>query len=427
MIVLLKEKYELSFFLDVLFSGCFAVPRLGWAECPTPLFYINSDSGHCGKQKPNNAMKTTIFSKTMGKNFNTDSFDKGKAFENYIQNVIFTEDTYDQLERTPDIDQNAIRFTTSTLNPDFYYKCRRTQKKFYVEAKFRSHFFTGDILTLFNNQEQFDRFKEIDKPETPIFMAIGCGGTATEPSTISIVPFSEITNLTINKLEVDKHLIDKGTYNYEKLWKLIVSNEKAEPIREEKQTEQPTEFKSTKKKISRKITWLILSTFFLLALVFSIPQIKTLFSGTTPTNIVVKPKVTEVKVPVVVVVPQPVVVKTDPIVAPADIQSTVDMLNSSLTGDWSGKFGSDNLLIHLDEIGLNFSVTGYNEVGENRRDLNGRVEYNGNSHFTIILDEPGDDPNDGSFRIKYIEGGAVLNGVWTAPDGNGKVGFTLKK
>ncbi len=366
----------------------------------------------------------------MGKNFNTESFDKGKAFENYIQNVIFTVDTYDQLARTPDIDQNAVRFTESTLDPDFYYKCRKTQKTFYVEAKFRSQFFTGNILNLFN-QNQFDRFKEIDKPKTPIFVAIGCGGTASEPSTISIVPFSEITNLVINKLEVDRHLINKGKFNHEKLWELIISNGKTEPIKQEKQTEQTSDVKQTEKKRSRKIIWLILTTFFVLVLAFSIPQIKTLFSGTTPENIeVIKPKnlkSPEEKKPIPLRDKEITKNKPKTDIDPADLQSTVDMLNNSLVGDWTGKFDKFNLLLHIDNIDIDLVINGYDIVGENKREVKGKVEYEGNSNFSITMAEPADDNNDGLFKITYTENGSTLKGTWTANIGKLTESFTLKQ
>jgi hypothetical protein len=197
-------------------------------------------------------------------------------------------------------------------------------------------------------------------------------------------------------------------------------NEKKSPVKEVEviKIEQP------KKRDWRKMIGLI--SLILIISVIAILVGRSILIGSPPTNIVVKPKVVPVVPHPVPVVPQPVVVKTDPIVAPADPQSTVDMLNGSLVGDWSGKFGSDNLLIHLEEIDLSFAITGYDQVGENPRNLNGRVEYNGNSNYTIILEEPGDDENDGHFKIKYIEGRAVLNGVWTA-NGNRKVGFTLKK
>jgi len=102
-------------------------------------------------------------------------------------------------------------------------------------------------------------------------------------------------------------------------------------------------------------------------------------------------------------------------------------LNSFLAGEWKGDFGGKELLINLGTVELDLTVTGYDEVKGNRRDLTGEIADNGDNSFTITLKEPGDDQWDGVFNIKYIDGEKSMAGTWTANNGKSTKTFKLEK
>ena len=68
------------------------------------------------------------------------SFKKGDLFEKFVVDELFKVNKYDLIHRTNTYDQNETRFAEDTLKPDFKFRCKKTQKEFYVEAKFRSGF-----------------------------------------------------------------------------------------------------------------------------------------------------------------------------------------------------------------------------------------------------------------------------------------------
>jgi hypothetical protein len=69
---------------------------------------------------------------------NKEPFEKGTAFERYVETILFPDSHYELLEKTHDFEQNNRRFVGSTMNPDFKFKCRTTGLVFFVEAKAKS-------------------------------------------------------------------------------------------------------------------------------------------------------------------------------------------------------------------------------------------------------------------------------------------------
>lgn len=346
----------------------------------------------------------------MAQKIDTSSYDKGKAFEDYIQNHIFTENQYKQKDRTPDFAQNSERFTESTLNPDFHFECIKNKQQFLLEAKFRTFFYTGDILKIFK-EDQFNRFKEIDKPEKPILIAIGYEGQASSPNNISIIPFSKIQGLDIHKSLLEKYIIENKTLDNDKLSALT--------------------------KDKRKIIFKIILPAILILIVLITALFKIFSAGTIPIKVETTAKV-EIKqninpVPLDKNINTPNKTElakniSNTNIYPEEKQITVDMLNTFLVGDWLEKMGDKPLLIHIEEIDSNFVIKGYDKVGENTRPFVGIVEDNGNSNYTITLTEPGDDiKSDGRFTIEYIEASPTLNGVWTANIGKRNFKFSLTK
>ena len=94
---------------------------------------------------------------------------------------------------------------------------------------------------------------------------------------------------------------------------------------------------------------------------------------------------------------------------------------SNYIGEWKGAFGNTTILINIEAINEDNSVTGFNVVKNNRRDLTGYK----NDSDEFVLSEPGDDEWDGVFNFR-IEGNKAI-GSWTANNGKSNKQFTLTK
>jgi len=137
------------------------------------------------------------------------SFTKGEQFEHFVENVLFIKEDYILVHRTNNYEQNEDRVSEDTLKPDFKFRCRKTQKEFYVEAKFRSSLNTDkkvEILTPI----QLERFKMIQQYEKlPIFIVVGFGGTPDNPKRVSLIPFTELKYLELYLNYLNSFSIEK--------------------------------------------------------------------------------------------------------------------------------------------------------------------------------------------------------------------------
>ena len=125
----------------------------------------------------------------MNKNHNQASKEKGVAFENYVETILFPKEAFDLLHKTNGPTQNDTRFVGSSLKPDFKFKCRVTNIEFWVEAKFRSKTFKNryDILS----DRQYKTFPKAVGNGEKIIIAFGYGGTADQPNHISLFPLQK--------------------------------------------------------------------------------------------------------------------------------------------------------------------------------------------------------------------------------------------
>ena len=123
----------------------------------------------------------------MNQHYNQNSFDKGQAFENFVENILFPKSHYELLHKTNAYDQNSQRYVGDSRNPDFRFKCILTGFEFHVEAKYRSKPYMGfyDILS----PAQIISFPEIHTTECPVFIALGYGHIASDPSFVSFIPY----------------------------------------------------------------------------------------------------------------------------------------------------------------------------------------------------------------------------------------------
>lgn len=93
---------------------------------------------------------------------------------------------------------------------------------------------------------------------------------------------------------------------------------------------------------------------------------------------------------------------------------------NTVIGSWTGAFGNDQINLNIESINDDGSVTGYNIVRENRRDLTGFVRDD-----KFELNEPGDAKWDGVFKFSITDG--ILKGTWVSNNGKSRREFTLSK
>ena len=118
-----------------------------------------------------------------------ETFVKGDNFEAYIRAHLFIKDRYDLIQRTHDYTTNKGDFVENTKEPDFKFRCLKTGKEFFVEAKYRSNY--RDNAIEWCKPFQLKRYREIDK-KTPVFVTIGVGNESNSPRQIFFIPIKEI-------------------------------------------------------------------------------------------------------------------------------------------------------------------------------------------------------------------------------------------
>ena len=144
-----------------------------------------------------------------------DSFKKGDLFEKFVENELFKATEYALVHRTNTYNQNETRYAEDTLKPDFKFRCIKTRQEFYVEAKYRSRFNAEKKLEVIS-YAQIERFKIFQKEEnTPVFIAIGYGGTPDNPDKVSLIPLNQLSYLEVYptflmRFDVNKGLIDSA-------------------------------------------------------------------------------------------------------------------------------------------------------------------------------------------------------------------------
>ncbi len=185
----------------------------------------------------------------MSHNFNEDSHSKGKQFENFVQNVLFPSSHYKILHKTNDFEQNSERFVASTLEPDFKIQSLVTGEEFYVEAKYRSKTFNNryDILS----NQQLASFPELSE-NTPIYIAFGYGGEASEPEFVSLLPYSKQIEKTMAPEEVFVCSIEKNAVQISELPKVEYSENKTNEFSVEKTKSDSSQEGSSQKNASSK-------------------------------------------------------------------------------------------------------------------------------------------------------------------------------
>jgi len=158
----------------------------------------------------------------------TSSFKKGENFEKFIEFNLFSDKLFTLIHRTNNKDQNEERFAENTKLPDFKFRCKKSLKEFYIEAKYRSKINSNNQLDLMN-ESQFDRFNSIEyKKKIPVYILVGLGGEATNPEKNYLIPLKEIEQGKITEDFLKKYIILQKDIKQEDLKLTDYFNEKTE-------------------------------------------------------------------------------------------------------------------------------------------------------------------------------------------------------
>jgi len=132
-----------------------------------------------------------------------ESIFKGKEFEDFTRSRLFIKNDYECLERNTNYVPDD--FIESLKEPDFKFRCRKSGKEFFVEAKYRSVLNKGSFVF---RADQFSRYKDYNK-ETPVCVVIGVGRQPQAPEKVYLIPLRD-TSIKFDKLSgsfLNKHQI----------------------------------------------------------------------------------------------------------------------------------------------------------------------------------------------------------------------------
>jgi hypothetical protein len=121
------------------------------------------------------------------------SFIKGDDFEKCLRKKIFTKARYELVMKTHDFHVNSEDYVESSLYPDFLFRDKKSNKEFFVEAKYRENLFQGKVEWC--KEYQLRRYRKLRNEipsKIPIIIAIGFGGRPQNPKQIFLVPLDEI-------------------------------------------------------------------------------------------------------------------------------------------------------------------------------------------------------------------------------------------
>ncbi len=125
------------------------------------------------------------------------SFYKGENFEQYVEDLLFPERFYTLVRRTDNYERNLKRFSESTFDPDFTFRCRKTNFEFSVEAKYRTSLDRDNRLS-WSKLYQMERYKQYDQNIHPVFIVVGLKGVSEKPKEIYLFPIKHRKNQYVN-------------------------------------------------------------------------------------------------------------------------------------------------------------------------------------------------------------------------------------
>lgn len=112
------------------------------------------------------------------------SFTTGERFEHYARKYLFPRSRYELLQKTHGYKTKNKKFVPSA-DPDFKFRDRNSGRIFYVEAKYRSSFFKGQVKWC--TEKQLSHYRQRNN-ELPVFVLLGTGGRPEKPAFVSLIP-----------------------------------------------------------------------------------------------------------------------------------------------------------------------------------------------------------------------------------------------
>jgi hypothetical protein len=129
---------------------------------------------------------------------------KGLDFEKYVVEK-FSKKYFKIKEWAGDKYVNGT-YAENTLHPDIVleFKMEEERKEFAVECKWRNSEYKNAIE--FSKSDQLARYKKFQKTRSiPVFIAIGLGGTASDPARLFNFPLKEIESPIMQMSELEKY------------------------------------------------------------------------------------------------------------------------------------------------------------------------------------------------------------------------------
>lgn len=116
---------------------------------------------------------------------------KGDLFEDYVLDM-FPENVFGAIHVTPRSSDLNGRKVESQNEPDFQFRHKPTNHKFWVECKFRADLFQGKIA--WSKPWQLAKYKEFQEAHRPekMFVVIGFGGRSSRPEEMYCIPLDEV-------------------------------------------------------------------------------------------------------------------------------------------------------------------------------------------------------------------------------------------
>lgn len=128
------------------------------------------------------------------------SKEKGDAFEDFVVNLL-ADWRLKLLDRTQDRVSTAGVVAESCKNPDLHILQKRGKSEvdYYLECKYRSRWNNDEIEF---EEWQIKRYKQFQRDNRrKVIIALGVGGSPSNPATLMLVPVDSIVNSSIRKIK----------------------------------------------------------------------------------------------------------------------------------------------------------------------------------------------------------------------------------
>jgi hypothetical protein len=116
------------------------------------------------------------------------AFEKGRLFEEYALRCLFPEKYFDLIKRAGYYNQRTGQYDPSFSNPDFLFFDKRNRKEFFVEAKFRTDYLTGEVTWTYAGQ--LYRYQTLSRI-LPTFLLLGLGDRPDYPTYLTLIPMAK--------------------------------------------------------------------------------------------------------------------------------------------------------------------------------------------------------------------------------------------